>query len=414
MEAKNSKRLAKIFSLVKSTALFGLVMAVSVNLTLSVLQPSSKVDPKKLPSEHTWIWWRTQEFLAQKSPPPVVLLGSSLMMIPVAMQDAEFLNKPLDASKHWQSDYMQARLSEQLSNLPEANSPACFNFAMPGAAISDDYMIVRTLLQGAHKPKVIVLGITLRDFVDSHLSCAAATDVFKYLSRFQPVDDLVALSMPQIWQRMDYALDKGFWLVGSRLDLQVKLAELVKDQIKPAGLNLIPHDESTNTTNIANNLKAVVEPGMFILKPGDSTTYEDNTQEYRARFKAVSAAIFANQEKFLQRLCLLANSQGVPVILTNMPLTQENMSLMPSGSYDSYLATVKDVSARYHLTFVNLNDGHTFVKSDFKDTAHMNAHGGQKLIDILTQKIAVNQDLVQALAKPKSPTALAAGKDRSL
>ena len=389
----------------KSTALFGLVLALAINIALEIFQPASKVDPTKLPSTHTWIWWRTQEFAAQKTTPPVVLLGSSLMMIPISMQDAEYLRQPLDASQHWQSAYMQTRLEQQLlshcvGQIPASNQLTCFNFAMPGAMVSDDYMIARTLLQDNHKPKVIVLGITLRDFVDSHLSCAAATDVFKYLSRFQSVDDLVALSMPQIWQRLDYALSKGIWLVGKRLDLQVMLSDAVKNHIKPANASPISNQETTPTTNIASKLKAEVEPGMFVLAPGDSSTYEDNSAEYRTRFKAVSATGFANQEQFLEMFCRQANDRGIKVVLANMPLTRENMALMPSGSYDHYLATVKNLSTRFHISFVDLNDGHTFTKVDFKDTAHMNAHGGQKLTDTIVKTITGNQQLSNALVAP--------------
>jgi hypothetical protein len=294
----------------------------------------------------------------------------------------------------------------------------CFNFALPGGMISDDYMIFRALIHNEErtrqKPKLIVIGITLRDFLESHVASASSTNTFHYFRHFFNIDDIADISMPEFWQKFDYWQGKFLYIVGKRLDLQVAF----DDEIKKAVLAIWGQsfekavDAPVLTANVAHNLKTEAEPGDYPLVPREKFLYEDNSAEYKKRFSHPSDKLFRTQTEFLSKLLSQAKADNIRVLLVNMPLTPVNMNLMPAGYYNRYLETVKNATQQYGCAYLNLNDGRTFTDVDFRDTAHMNADGGKKLIDAVVAKIKGDQDEVMALSKDR-PALTTASSERS-
>jgi hypothetical protein len=272
--------------------------------------------------------------------------------------------------------------------------------------ISDDYMILRALLQSpAHPnpahPKMIIVGITLRDFIESHVPCPASTTTFKYFRRFFDIDDIASLAMPEIWQKLDYWQSKFIYLVGQRLNLQAalnqELTSLGDKVFGPATSRAQELLETKVVTNVAKNLKSEAEEGDFILHAGQIYPFEDNSNEYRKRFSHPSATLFAAQATFLDKLLTLATQNSVQLLLVNMPLTPANMALMPSGYYERYFSTALRSAQNHQCGFLDLNDHTVFTTSDFRDTAHMNASGGRKLVDLIVKQIKSDPTLVSCL-----------------
>jgi hypothetical protein len=374
-----------------------LALVLVLNGILSCAFPSMRVSASDLPSAHTWEWWRTRSFLKHEKSPDVVLLGSSLMMIPVSLLDADYLNKDLDAVYHDHSVYLENALSSGTT------APSCFNFAIPGGMISDDYMISRALFRDKHRPKVIVLGLTLRDFIESHVTCAAVTPSFKYFKHFFDIDDIAELSMPEIWQRLDFWQSKFVFMVGERLDLQVAFAQKLQSVCNillglGAPVKSPSLEPTTLAANLAHNLKTEAEPGDFMLRANQIYPYEDNSNEYRKRFNNPSQKLFNAEASFLHRFLAEAHEQNVKVLLVNMPLTQTNMGLMPPGLYAKYFAIAQSEAKQQNADFLDLNNGTKFGVTDFRDTAHMNSSGGRKLLDAVAASIEHTPDLANALS----------------
>lgn len=55
--------------------------------------------------DKTWAGWAVRDFLTGDERPQVVFLGSSLVLVPVATVDANFLGRRLDGSQHHRSYY---------------------------------------------------------------------------------------------------------------------------------------------------------------------------------------------------------------------------------------------------------------------------------------------------------------------
>ncbi len=401
----------------RNQVLAGLLLFLLGNVALLAFKPLSRVDPESLPAAHTWVWWATSEFLSLKRAPQVVLLGSSLVMHPVSRCDADYLGRDLDYVKHHRSLYMEDSLSKRLASV----DPVCYNFALPGGMMSDDYLVSRALFQGARKPGVIILGLSIRDFIDNGVHCAGATPAFRYLKRYCDTDDLIELAMPEIWQRFDYTAGKLVYLWGKKLDIQVILAERLKLALAaPFQSMFAPSklDQANPARNMPSNLRSEVEEGMFIVKARQPFSWEDNSGEYHKRYRSANEKTFVIQVAFLDKLMQLARQRGMSVVLVNMPLTPANHALMPQGAYQRYLSMLTETGERYGCTFVNLDVGGKFLRENFYDTSHMNGSGGKKLIDSLVSVLCADVRLAEALGAPASPRSLStrqvAGKGQSL
>jgi hypothetical protein len=376
--------------------LLSLVLLVVANLALCVTKPLAKVDPDSLPAAHTWVWWAAKEYQEQKFVPKVVLLGSSLVMHPVSRADADYMGIDLDYVKHHRSVLM-----EQLMNQTFNTPGSVYNFALPGGMVSDDYIVTRALLTGDRKPEVLVLGLSLRDFIDNGVHCAGATPAFRYLKRYTDIEDLLDLAMPQIWQRFDYYVSNGFYIWGKKLDLQVLLSEQTKEHFAAWCAKTFPAcrlSEGDLSRNQPSNLRSEVEEGMMIVKSKEPYSWENNSAEYKKRYRTPNAEMFATQKVFLDKLIALAKEKNIGVVLVNMPLTPDNKALMPAGSYGEFIETLTSTAQKYDLPFINLDSSGGFTKANFYDTSHMNGSGGKKLIEAIVQSLAADQRVAVRLS----------------
>ncbi len=368
-----------------STLGLGIFVLLAINCWLCITQPFARVDPALLPATHTWTWWATQEYLQNKPAPPVVLLGSSLFMHPISREDADFLNKDFDYVHHHYSLY----LGKQLQNRFHLNcTPVCFNFSLPGDLVSDQYMVTRSLFHGRHKPKYIILGLSLRDFLDNAVHCPGTTPPFRYLKRFSDIEDIVDLAFPEFWQRFDYYFGKFFYPWAKKLDIQALASEEVKDILSPIVNRFCSPcllNDLDYRKHVPANLHSEVEEGMAIIKAHIPYTYDANYADYRRRYgqDKNNLWLFNIQKQFFTKLVAFCKEEKIKLVILNMPLTKDNMNLMPEGSYQRYMNLLKAEAKGYDFPLVDLNGNPVFAQSDFYDTAHMNSTGGKKLLDIL-------------------------------
>lgn len=379
-----------------SASLWGVALFFAINACLLVTKPLAKVDPESMPSAHTWVWWAAKEFMSEPHAPEVVIVGPSLLMHPIARLDAEYLNRDLDYVHHHRSEFMAHALQDKLAT----HISRCFNFALPGAMMSDDYIVLRSMLLGPKKPAVVVLGLGVRDFSDSLVSCPAATPPFRYLKRYADTDDLVDLVMPQFWQRFDYWIGKNVYPHGKKLDMQVALSEMSKRVLGKESARLFPPSklvESDPTRTSPANMRAEVEEGWFVMRPHQQLPYEDNTREYKRRFRSPNTAMFDIQEKFLEKFMADCRRNDIRVVLVNIPVTPANRALVPAGNYERYIKLLHETASKWNACCVDLGEDKDFVAADFYDTCHMNAAGGKKFVEKVVASIAQDEMTVAAL-----------------
>lgn len=386
---------------VSSATVWGAVIFAVVNLMLLLCRPLSHIDPESLPSAHTWVWWAAREYQSEPKAPEIVILGASLLMHPISRLDADYLNRDVDYVHHHRSEYLADALQKATGN----KISRCFNFALPGAMMSDDYMVLRAMLSGKRKPSAVILGLGVRDFSDSLVSCPAATPPFRYLKRYANIDDLVDLVMPQMWQRFDYWLGKAVYAHGKKLDAQVAMCEATRSGLGKRFAAALPPSrlvEADPERNAPGNMRAEVEEGWFVVRAHQQLLFEDNTREYKRRFRSPNTSMFDIQEKFLEKFMADCRRNDIRVLLVNIPVTPANRALVPAGNYERFVRLIHDTAARWNTCCVDLGDDTDFVAADFYDTCHMNASGGRKFLDKIVQAITGDLPTMSALQQRRS------------
>lgn len=396
-----------------ATCSFPLALAIflGINLVSGFARPLKPLSPEELPFKATWECQRAKRFLAdsQRQAPQTVLFGSSLMMIPTTCAEADYKKTLIDPVV----DPYSSRFASLL-NSKESKTERAFNYALPGAMVSDHYFIERALFSQTRKPQRVVLGITLRDFIDCGVDTPTATPAYihyrNYLSE-EALDEVLQKNL-NFWQKRNYFVERYLYLWGRHNEIQklaTKPLQATYDKlVSQLGIDTkgvmgtkVPAADNHRTTGGEETKKGgdkvdaimaaqEVKPGNFVILPEMKLPWQDNTREYKKRFAHKNEAVFKSEQAFLDDLLAYNSSLGIETTIVNMPLTENNMKLMPKGSYDEYKAMLIALKTR-GADVLDLNDS-SFDLSCFRDTVHMNGRGGAKLLAAIASHINTNQD----------------------
>lgn len=366
------------------------MLVAAVNVFLLSANPFRQVDPFSLPAAKTWSWWTTRDYEELKKPPDIVLMGSSLLMNPVWMQEASFLNKPIDIVKNRDVHYLPHALKEGSTRC--GDNITCFNFALPGGMISDDYMVVRSLFDKEHSPKIAVLGLCPMDVIDDSFFIPAASGHFKYLKRFTDISDIVSLAMPQPWQRVEYYVNQMVYVAGRKSDIQVVASEWFQDAFKGcfgplSATALLKKEKKDSTLAIYEN---EIKDGTWLAYPIAFDRFQDNSSGVKKRYAGANKSSIARRVKWL-RMCLdLCREKNIEPIVLNMPFMPQTVKAFPNDLYNDAVAAIRTETEARGFKFFDMNATGKFDQLDFTDACHMDASGGKKVIDMLARLI--NED----------------------
>ncbi|MBI4532607.1 MAG: DUF1574 family protein [Candidatus Melainabacteria bacterium] len=362
------------------TALWAITIFLATNLTLSLLSNHLITSPSRGTQEGRATYQACasamSEFNHSEVVPPVVLVGSSIVMAPLWSSDWKRYTGVRDVYHHHLSIHLNKCLG-----LAGMKGLTTFSFALPGAMISDIYLIAQKLFRGNHTPQLIVYGLSPRDFMDDLLTGETRTVVFQQLMTLADLPSLGDLYLSTLQEKVDYILNNTIYLYGKRWRYQNKLIASTQEMLTKLLSNRCLRAKATNN-----------EPEQhFLLETNRACVWTKSLEEYRARYRHFNHAQFSKQTAFLRNLLELANSRGIHIVLVNMPLTQENISLMPANLYDCYIQTLTNLADSYKCHLLDLQSNAHFQHEHFYDTVHLNAAGGDKLIATLSGWIVAHK-----------------------
>ncbi len=408
-ELTNSADKINIKSLLASPVIQALIILLVANALLLQFSPLAKVDPESLPSVRSWVWWAAQDYKQQKTAPNVVMLGSSLMMQCTWFQEAQYRQKEVDLVVDHRMHFLESLLREK-AGLSRVN---CFNLALPGCMVSDDYMIIKALLSAQNKPDVLVIGLGARDLVDNKFNCAASSNIYKYLNRFVDMKEQLELAMPQLWQRLGYQAERLVYFKTHSNDARILCSVETARLAQPLLKNLPPSrlDSTAEADRRVASYQSEIQKGVWVAKPNVPDGFFDMNDDCVKRFRTSNDKLFANQKKWLE-LCLQAcKEQNIDVILVDVPFSPVARNIVQPGIHARHLATLRDFAQKWNCELIELDDPAKFQLTDFTDYAHLDASGGAKMIGAIADRIAQKQQLVARLKVAADKTAIAADDD---
>ena len=405
----NPKTKIALKALFASPVVQALVVLIVANLLLLQISPLAKVDPESLPSVRSWVWWAAQDYKQQKTPANVVVLGSSLMMQCTWFQEAQYRQKEVDLVVDHRMHYFESILREKAG----LSKVSCFNLALPGCMVSDDYMIIKALLSGAVKPDVLVIGLGARDLVDNKFNCAASSNIYKYLNRFVDTKEQLELAMPQLWQRLGYQAERLVYFKTHSNDARIlcsvetlRLAQPLIKGLPPSRLN-----STSEADRRVASYQSEIQKGVWVAKPNVPDGYFDMNDDCLKRFRTPNDTLFANQKKWLE-LCLeTCKEQNIDVVLVDVPFSPTARQLVHPGIHERHLSTLREFAKKWNCALVELDDPDKFDLTDFTDYAHLDASGGKKMLNAISEQIAAKKNLVARLQVASDRPAIAADDD---
>lgn len=315
----------------------------------------------------------TADFLLARKKAEIVILGSSLSLKAFPPLDN---NNELSLKR----------------DLRDPSVPPVYLLATPGKLISDDYLLAKELLsRGRPSPELLVIAYSFRDFQDN-------------LS----ISDL---SQTPISRMLDYSQNKlhfGFNSFEGRSWQQfVEEVQTIADSHKShyqAVAGLLKKKCQLYTANWRQKIR----PGLETVtqRTADCRSVETlpdrttNLAEYKKRYSPFNQARFDIQLKQLQALLELAKQNEQPVLLVNMPVTEENRKLITSTLAD-WQNPVRQLAASYNVDIGDFDQQPLYANlngSDFSDSVHLNKSGQTKFIASFTPWLKQTRAYKQAFA----------------
>lgn len=344
---------------------------------------------------------KLREFLDSSRDPDVVIVGSSLTLVPAVRLDDQF-HGVRTRYDHWyarnhileydKADYLGHLLSQKAGRAIDVA-----NLGVVGSIMSDHYLVVDKTLSAGKRPKLIICMLAPRDFMDNTRSEVDTTPVYSILADFTAFGDLLT-NNPKPDRVFDFLVANGWKFYKIKGDVKTILTtwacHILDRQAslflanKFAGQKANPND-----VYLAGPIVGVLDNVKEIYQAEPNTL--SDLGEYRSVYLPVNKKMIAEQAPYLERMFRRAGEVQVPIVIVDAPLTGENLELLPPGEIIDYKNRLKAISAKYGAPL--LEQTSSFSLDDFEDSCHMNARGGGKFYDRLMKVIGEDPAIAQSL-----------------
>ncbi len=354
----------------------------SIKLTREAISQQTQLTPLF----GSWTWWMAKGFLDQKMPPDIVLLGSSQMNSAARAGDAKLMNRAVDCVLHREVFSLETALDK--AHLPHNTVVNC---SLDGAMASDYWMTARALLTDNNRPKIVILGVSPRDFIDNKLVSASSTEPFKFFSRYVDSGKLSQLAYPDPVARANAQLE---WALNS---LPTRTLHTSVENLLSSSQLRGDKPQTQEVLGIVRDSQMMVKPGEYMEPAKTEGFWVDNSHEYINRYKNSSPPCYPIQISFFKEFLGLMREQNVKVLVLGMPTLAQNRNLLSADFWKSYRNQISSICREYNASWLDISDSADFNATDFIDTVHVNSKGGAKLFAIMADKLSSDAGLMQAV-----------------
>ncbi|MDX2106527.1 MAG: hypothetical protein SFY67_09000 [Candidatus Melainabacteria bacterium] len=336
----------------------------------------------------------------------VLLFGSSLVVTAFTYPDFKLGLAPMNKLD---DSYVQSKLLSKLIQERTGKVIKTINLSCLAATPADALLILDELGKRDKLPKTVIYGIEPRAMSDN------LTPVGGALGGKSALELVPHYSSPTILQKIEMSLYKfanpvlpaglknnfnqlgvkvarlgdsansnevnevvasHFWqLFGARKyignTVQSQISFIFKNQaenIPPTKIECLASEITEQDSKKSNE------------KPWDRVSnqkIQKQLDQYRGHYLPSNHTKLEKNLVFLQKIAGLCKEKGVHLYLVAMPITVENSKLVPIDTAKGYDSNLAQVAHTFGCGLLDLRSG--FEQSDFIDTVHLNAQGGEKL-----------------------------------
>ncbi|MBS1952740.1 MAG: hypothetical protein JST89_00995 [Cyanobacteria bacterium SZAS-4] len=405
---KKSERKQSVLTC-RTLSAFLLFIVVNIVISFVVPQPAKVVDEAFIQSSGSearqqgkWTWWISRNYLGRKTAPDIAMLGSSQMGSATFAADAHTLNQPLDCVLHRSGSTLEKEIFDRTGKRVDT-----FNFAMGGAMASDAYMFSQALFKGDKKPKMVVIGVSPRDFIDNTLPSVSATEPFTFFAPFVELGSLTNVAFPDVLAEANFIVKQNLPL--ERIHEALDVAAKKYQQEAPTQMTAIPKasEHKSLLRAVLGSADEVRLNEWLIPASIPAWIFEDNTKEYLNRFRNCRPPLYKAEKAFFDAFLANMDAQHIPVLVVGMPSLAANRTILPNDFWTEFRGDVAGMCKSHNAKWVDHTDNPSFVLENYLDTVHLNASGGTKIFAEMAKAIVADPKLVAVVnAKPTQSTQL--------
>ena len=266
----------------------------------------------------TTSWWLAKAYFTEPKPPEVIVLGTSQAGC-ILNADAYVYDRRVDVT----GDHRCYTVEHDLKKLTHKDWRVQV-LAFPGAMISDQLIICRSLFSAKYHPKMVILTLAPRDFIDNNYLGPTSSEAFSFFSKSITVDsEIRPIFVPQFRTFHDFiSVIPVRTVTRNLLDIEDYNLSRSNERTTPLPLQalILPFERA--------------RPRQTVVGSGDLYYFMDNLRDYKKRYKNPFPEYLNTQLHCLDILFRDLAQQGISIAVVEMPLALAN-HLLPkvSGFY---------------------------------------------------------------------------------
>ena len=311
-------------------------------------------------------WWLAKAYFAESKPPDIVIWGGSELGALLGA-DAYVYDRRVDFA----GDYRSHTIEHDLKVLLHKQWHA-FIGALPGSLISDQLVASRALFSTNYKPKLAVVTLSPKDFIDKSINSPTATEPFTFFSKYADLGNDSRLSYDNGTLRTPTR--EGIDVTSWRKILQTTSFE--NYNYLADSVDYCPRISPLTSTRPYERIC----PGELVISSGDGYSFYDNTQEYKKRYRNPFSPQLNMQLHCLDALFKYLRQRNIATIAFEMPLTTANRILLPESFWKFYHKKIIEICQKNGVDYWDTRSiWDDLPKTDFCDSINLGLCGGLKM-----------------------------------
>lgn len=403
---------------------FSLVLALALLLNLYVdwannLKVVKHDEMPPLQLSKSALRFKYAQLKSLPAPPDIALLGSSLLMGVSYYSDEELfpasLKKIMDEENlNAFQAYPQANRLSLLLGEKTGRMPKIFNFSSAACMVSDVHLLLSRMIEAGKKPKTVILGLGLRDFVDNVNPPTGETPSFQSLCsapyllaegerlsglmKPESFSNLIASTLFPLWRdRDELKLLAEHYLAQTfhRPNSYNRVMKMITEQAKIDAALQAKEAAAKASSPKAVATKSVEAVGTAVKNTQNTKSETQSTQgsslpthDYQARYNPPNYERFYEEMGRLADFISLCKKEGIRPILVNMPVSAGNKQISKQSLRAKYLSDLRNLCQTNGVTLLDYEDTQVFGDEDYFDTVHLNQKGSKKFMAIFAEDLA--------------------------
>ncbi|MBX9938124.1 MAG: hypothetical protein K2Y32_02665 [Candidatus Obscuribacterales bacterium] len=332
------------------------------------------------------------DYINQLKTPEILILGSSLILHPAARVDNQIWKLQLTkVDLNW---YSQARYFDQLLQ-GRFNTPVnSYNLALAGLMVSEAKLLLEKSLESGRHPRVLLLFVAPREFIDHHSLYGKSSRVYQYFSQS---GNLGAVRLSGNFGQDSQTLLERFWTYYRlRGDYNRVATALVCDYFGRA-----PSLAQTKKKYVPSGIRLLnfEKPQPVVEGTCTAEVLTKDLESYKARYLPIDEARLNLELNALKAIFDIAKEKDIKVAVINMPISIANLQILPPEFINRFENKLNSTCIENKVPLLDLLTDKRFSQADFVDSVHLNAAGGKKLFNLLVGYLEKMPDLKDRLAK---------------